>query len=86
MLTAVDGQINGGQGTDKFRIKTGIRLATPVNLPPHSSASGFIGFPLPSIPRSIVKAVEYSLIVMPSEGQPALIPLILGEYDWKNAQ
>ena len=61
-------------------------LVTPVNLLPYSSASGFIGFPLPSIPRSIVKNAEYALIVMPSEGQPALIPLILREYDWKTTE
>jgi len=61
-------------------------LATPVNLSPHSSANGFIGFPLPSIPRNVVKTVEYALIVIPSEGQPALIPLVLGEYQWKTAE
>ena len=57
-----------------------------MNLPPHSSASGFIGFPLPSIPRDVGKTVEYALIVIPGEGQPALIPLVLGEYEWKTAE
>jgi len=61
-------------------------LETPLNLPSHSSASGFIGFPLPSIPRSVVKSIEYALIIMPSEGQTSLIPLILDDYDWKIAQ
>lgn len=61
-------------------------LGTPVNLPAHSSASGFIGFPLPSIPRDIVKAVEYALVVMPSEGQPSLEPLVLDMYDWQTAR
>ena len=61
-------------------------LETPVNLAPHSSASGFIGFPIPSIPRNIVKSIEHALIIMPSEGQPSLIPLILDTYDWRVAQ
>jgi len=61
-------------------------LETPVNLASHSSANGFIGFPLPSIPRNVVKSIEYALVIMPSEGQPSLIPLILDNYDWKVAQ
>lgn len=61
-------------------------LETPVNLSSHSSVGGFIGFPLPSIPRNVVKSIEYALVIMPSEGQPSLIPLILDLYDWKVAQ
>ena len=61
-------------------------LETPVNLSPHSSASGFIGFPLPSIPRKVVKSIDYTLIIIPSEGPPSLIPLVLDIFDWKIAQ
>jgi hypothetical protein len=61
-------------------------LETPVNLSPHSSASGFIGFPLPSIPRKIVKSIAYTLIIIPSEGPPALLPLGLDTFDWNIAK
>jgi hypothetical protein len=61
-------------------------LETPVNLSSHSAASGFIGFPLPSIPRNVVKSIEYALVIMPSEGQPSLIPLIMDSYEWRIAQ
>jgi hypothetical protein len=61
-------------------------LETPVNLSPHSSASGFIGFPLPSIPRTIVKSIDYTLIIIPSEGPPSLLPLGLDTFDWNIAK
>lgn len=61
-------------------------LETPVNLSPHSSASGFIGFPLPSIPRKIVKSIYYTLIIIPSEGPPSLLPLGLDTFDWNIAK
>ena len=57
-------------------------LETPVNLSSHKSTSGVIGFPLPSIPRNLVKAIEYALVIIPSEGQPSLIPLITDIYEW----
>jgi len=61
-------------------------LETPVNLNPHCSASGFIGFPLPSIPRDIVKAIDYTIIIVPSEGKPLLLPLLLDTFEWHIAE
>jgi hypothetical protein len=61
-------------------------ISTPANLAAHTTDSGFIGFPLPSIPIDIVKAVEYTLIVMPSEGQPQLIPFFLNDLIWETSE
>ena len=61
-------------------------LANPVNIPPHESRSGWIGFPLPSVPKDIVKGVPYEFYIRSSEGESTLVDLDLNEKEWHSEQ
>lgn len=57
-------------------------LSNPVNLLPHESRIGYVGFPLPSIPKDIVKGVPFVLWIVPSEGKPISIHVDLRTMQW----
>lgn len=54
-------------------------LSNPANVPPHESRSGWVGFPLPSVPAEIAKGVPFFLWVIASEGDPMSLRIDLSD-------
>lgn len=54
-------------------------LSNPANIPAHETRSGWVGFPLPSVPAEVVKGVPFFIWVVASEGKPIVLEIDLSE-------
>ena len=61
-------------------------LSNPVNIPAHETRAGWIGFPLPSVPREVVKGVPFFLWAVASEGKPWVLEIELSESSYEVVQ